>query len=219
MLPIKRNLSGNATCCMVQQWHLEKANHENSKRTSSCQKLGESRAGMKPRGVLERGICYICPSPWTVEHWVDPDVNYELWVKMRFDCMATSYDQFWWECRRRGRLCAHKGGGCMCTCQSSFAQEIFDKQFVHGILRDTNSSLSWCACVWQLHVWYRLVLPTALWGKVYHCIISILLKMKWNLRRLSNSAQGHHQIGQSLEDWSLHHDVVSGHKNILHCNL
>lgn len=147
MLPIKRNLSGNATCCMVQQWHLEKANHENSKRTSSCQKLGESRAGMKPRGVLERGICYNCPNPCTVEHWVDPDVNYELWVKMRFDCMATSYDQFWWECRRRGRLCAHKGGGCMCTCQSSFAQEIFDKQFVRGILRDTNSSLSWCACV------------------------------------------------------------------------
>lgn len=169
MLPIKRNLSGNATCCMIQQWHLEKANHGDSKRTGGCQRLGESRAWMKHREVLERGFCYICPNPWTVEHWVDPDVNYELWVKMRFDCMATSSDQFCWKCRRWGRLCAHKGGGCVCTWQSSFAREIFGKQLVHGILRHTKSSLSWHACVWQVYVWCRLVLTTTLWGKFYHC--------------------------------------------------
>lgn len=114
-----------------------------------------------------------------------------------------------------------KAGTAWTVCvpgQSSFAQEIFDKQLVHGILRYTNSPLSWHACV--------TVLCLMLFGSNHSPVRQVpslpsssSYRKRSDLRRLSNSAQGHCQIGQSLRDWSLHHDVVSGHKKILHCNL
>lgn len=98
---------------------------------------------------------------------------------MRYDCMATIYEPFWWGCWWWGRLCPWKGAGCMdslCTCHSSLAQEVFGKQLAHGIWRYTNSLLSWCVCVWQFYVWCRLVLNTTPWSKFSHTIIPILLK-------------------------------------------